>query len=244
MAPVDAISAAGAVLATGAAAGAAVAAWGGLSYTSQIFGPSLVAPPAPDQLALTFDDGPNPAQTPRLLEILSRHGARATFFLIGDYVVREPSLTREIAAAGHAIGNHTMHHAWLPRHTSAFIRHEIAGCNDAIEDVLGARVRLFRPPHGARRPAVMRIARELGLETVQWNLMVGDWKNRSEDDLLTRMERGMARNRHRGQGTNLVLHDGGQAVPAADRTATVTAVQMLLRRLPLTVQMVQPPRWT
>ncbi len=74
--------------------------------------------------------------------------------------------------------------------------------------------------------------------------MGGECKGRSEEDLLGRIERGMARNRSRGQGTNLVLHDGGQAAPAADRTATVTAVQMLLRRLPLTVQTVQPPRWT
>ena len=226
------------------AAAAGLTLYAGLSDESQLFGRVLVAPPQPDQFALTFDDGPNPSATPRLLELLARHNARATFFLIGDYVLQQPALAREIHAAGHAIGNHTMHHPWLARHSAAVIRQEIAECSRAIEDTLGVPVTLFRPPHGARRPAVLRIAREFGMQTVQWNLMIGDWKPRAAEDLLRRIERGITANRKRGRGTNLVLHDGGQHDPAADRRASVEAVRLLLGKLPPDTVFVTPPDWS
>lgn len=222
----------------------ALCAYAALWPASQIFGRTLLAPPLPGELALTFDDGPNPTATPRLLEILARRGVPATFFVIGDYVQREPALAREMLAAGHTIGNHTMHHPWLPRHTNATIRAEIAGCSTAIEQTLGVPAKLFRPPHGSRRPAVLRIARELGMQTVQWNLIVGDWNPRSSPDLLGRIERGIAANARRGRGTNLVLHDGGQFRPDADRSATVDAVEMLLETLPAATHFVTPPQWT
>jgi peptidoglycan/xylan/chitin deacetylase (PgdA/CDA1 family) len=231
-----------AALTLAAATGATL--YAGLSDESQLFGPSLVSPPGPHQLALTFDDGPNPAATPRLLEILARHNARATFFLIGEYILREPALTRELLAAGHTLGNHTMHHLWLPRYANSTIRAEIADCNRTLEDTLGQPVTLFRPPHGARRPAVMRIARSLGLQTVQWNLMVGDWKNRTADDLHCRIQNGISSNRRRGRGTSLVLHDGSQHDPRADRTATVDAVEKLLTQFPPETRLVTPPQWT
>jgi peptidoglycan/xylan/chitin deacetylase (PgdA/CDA1 family) len=226
------------------AASAAFSAYAGLSYESQLFGRSLVAPPRVNQLALTFDDGPNPAATPRLLEILTKHQVTATFFFIGDFVLREPRLSREVHAAGHAIGNHTMHHLWLPRHSSATIRAELSDCNRVLEDTLGAPVTLFRPPHGARRPAVFRIAAELGLQPVQWNMMVGDWKDRSADDLFLRLARGIAKNRQQKRGTNVVLHDGSQHGLGADRSATVQAVAALLGSVPYGTEFVTPMQWS
>jgi len=214
-----------------------------LSAQSQLFGRTVLAPPLPNQLALTFDDGPNPAATPQLLEVLARHKARATFFLIGDFVLREPTLTREIAAAGHVIGNHTMTHPWLPFVSAARIRTELASCNAALETTLGRRVLLFRPPHGAVRPAVLRTARELGLKTVQWNLIVGDWSAASADIILERTARGIARNRRRGRGTNVVLHDGGHTGLGQPRLNTVEAVDRLLGSLSDTI-LVTPPNWT
>jgi peptidoglycan/xylan/chitin deacetylase (PgdA/CDA1 family) len=225
------------------AAATAFCAYAGLSDESQLFGRSLVSPPEPDQFALTFDDGPNPNATPRLLEVLARHNARATFFLIGDYVRREPGLTRELLAAGHTVGNHTMHHLWLARHPEAVIREEMQTCNKVLEDTLGEPVRLFRPPHGARRPSVFRVAHELGLEVVQWNLMVGDWKPRTAEDLAGRIGRGMKFNRWRGRGTNLVLHDGSQHVPDADRGATIGAVERVLQSPAAGTRLVTPPGW-
>ncbi len=203
----------------------------GISYPeSQVFGRTLVAPPRANQVALTFDDGPNPEATPRLLDVLARHEVRATFFLIGDFARREPGLTRRIAVAGHVVGNHTMSHPWLPRLSALRIRQEIAGCNHVLEDVLGAPVRFFRPPHGARRPAVLQTAADLGLRTTMWNLIVEDWKPQPPEALLARLERGIAGNRRRARGTNVVLHDGGQSALGAPRLPTVRAVELLLER--------------
>ncbi len=222
---------------------AATLTYGMVAAGSQIFGPTLVAPPQPNQLALTFDDGPNPTATPRLLEILARHNVRATFFLIGQYVLREPALTREIAAAGHAIGNHTMTHPYLPWQSRAAILDELTGCNRALEDTLGRRVSLFRAPHGARRPAVFRATRALNLQTVQWNLIVQDWEPVPAAIIYTRIASGIARNAARGRGTNVVLHDGGQNSLGEPRLPTVEAVEMLLDQLPSDTVFVVPPRW-
>jgi peptidoglycan/xylan/chitin deacetylase (PgdA/CDA1 family) len=117
-------------------------------------------------------------------------------------------------------------------------------CNAAIEQTTGEPVTLFRAPHGAKRPAVLRIADELGMQTVQWNLMVGDWKNRSGENLLERIQHGLAVNQRRGRGTSIVLHDGSQFHPNADRAATVDAVARLLEALPEETRFVTPPQWT
>lgn len=222
---------------TGAAAHAA------LNAGSQLCGPVLVAPPGPDQITLTFDDGPNPSATPHLLEVLARHKVHATFFLIGRYVQREPALAREIAAAGHIIGNHTMTHPWLPLQPASRIREELFACNRILEDTLGAPITLFRPPFGARRPAVLRIARDLGLTTVLWNVIVSDWKPLRPQVLLSRLELGITRNRDKRHGTNIVLHDGGQHEPEAPRLPTVQAVDLLLSRLSPRSTFVTPPEW-
>ena len=216
-----------------------------ISYPgSQVFGPTLVAPPRPNQIALTFDDGPNPVATPRLLDVLARGNIRASFFLIGNFARREPRLTRRIAAEGHLIGNHTLNHRWLPRLSSVRIQEEIAGCNRILEDLLGTPVRFFRPPHGARRPAVLRAAAALGLKTTMWNLIVEDWKPQSAERLLARLERGIAGHRRRARGTNVVLHDGGQAALGEPRLPTVRAVELLLERRPDASSFVTPANWT
>jgi peptidoglycan-N-acetylglucosamine deacetylase len=219
---------------------AATVAYGTMYPESQLFGRTIVAPPKPNQLALTFDDGPNPAATPQLLEVLARHNVRATFFLIGDFVRLEPGLTREIAAAGHSIGNHTMSHPFLPKYSSARILSELAGCNAALEDTLGRKIELFRPPHGGRTPAVFRAAAALGLKTVQWNLIVGDWMDVSPATLVSRLEHGIGRHRRSGRGTNVVLHDGGQAGLGQPRIRTVEAVESLFQRVPADTEFVIP----
>jgi peptidoglycan/xylan/chitin deacetylase (PgdA/CDA1 family) len=238
-----------AIIASSVAAGLAMTA-AGLAYAtmspgSQVFGPTLVAPPDPRQLALTFDDGPNPAATPQLLEVLARHRVRAAFFLIGDFVLREPRLAREIAAAGHAIGNHTMTHPFLPRRSAARVLDEMTRCNQALEQTLGERIELFRPPHGGRSPAVFQAAAALGLKTVQWNLIVGDWSAGSAQTILERLQRGHRRNRRRGRGTNVVLHDGGQGGLGQPRMPTVQAVDRWLGVLAqcAEVEFVTPPGW-
>lgn len=214
--------------AAAAIAAAGTVAYAALSPGSQLFGSTLIAPPHADEIALTYDDGPNPSVTPALLEVLAKHHARAAFFLIGSFVRQCPQLVREIRSAGHIVGNHTMTHPWLAWQSDARIREELHGASAAIEDVLGEPVRYFRPPHGARRPYVLRVARERGMTPVQWNLICGDWNPLGIDVLYRRMERGVLRNRRRGFATNVVLHDGGQEGLGAPRMDTVRATERLL----------------
>lgn len=208
-------------------AGLAVGGWfyAALYPASQIFGRVVIAGDDPAELALTFDDGPNPAATPRLLELLGGNNVQATFFLIGDFVRREPSLTREIAAAGHVVGNHTMTHPWLSYQSAARIRAEIADANRAIEDVTGNQVSLFRPPHGARRPVVLRIAEELGLATVNWNIIAHDWRVQPGAAIVAKIRGGIRRNGARGRGSNILLHDGGMDQP---RNPTIEATRTVI----------------
>ncbi len=227
--PVEPLILAGST-ATAAAALGGVLTYAALSPGSQLFGTTLIAGDDPTEAALTYDDGPNPAATPELLDILDRHGARATFFFVGGFVREQPALVRRVHAAGHLIGNHTQTHPWLYRQTARVIREELMACNAALEDTLGAPVRYFRPPYGSRRPAVMRTARELGLTTVQWNCMGHDWEPIGVEGILERIGRGIARARRRGTGANILLHDGHHRVQNADRSNTLLVTDALLKR--------------
>src|SRR5271163_739127 len=163
------------------AAVTAVAAGGLLTYAalsagSQLFGRTVIANRNPNEIALTFDDGPNDPYTFHLLDILARHQVRATFFMIGRFVRQRPDIVRAVHAAGHLIGNHTMTHPWLVLELPSRVRQELADCNAALEDVLGEKIEYFRPPHGSRRPDVLRTAHELGLTPMMWNVMGYDWK--------------------------------------------------------------------
>lgn len=235
-------------LVAGSALGAtALLAAGGCAYaalypTSQIFGSVLIAGTDSDELALTFDDGPNPAATPRILELLARHGVHATFFLIGDFVRAQPALARRIAAAGHLIANHTMTHPKLAWQSAARIRQELRGTNELLEDTVSAPIRYFRPPHGARRPYVMQAAKELGLTTVMWNVTALDWEPIGTQAITKRIESGIARNMRKRRGSNVLLHDGGHLGLGADRQATVEATAQLLER-PSRYRLVTIDRW-
>jgi len=232
----------GAVACAGLVAGAAAyaAMWPG----SRIFGKALVAPARPGELALTFDDGPNATWTPRLLEILARHQVRATFFLLGSRAETEPELVRQIAAEGHLIGNHSWSHPNLSRSSSSRVREELQRTQETLEQRTGVAVRYLRPPYGARRPAVFRIARELGLMPVLWNAMTSDWSETSGERIAQQLTRAIERLQRRGRAANIVLHDGGHRDPNANREPSVTAAGMLIERYMATHRFVTVDAWS
>ena len=176
------------------------------------------------QLALTYDDGPNDPHTLRLLEVLARHNVHATFFLIGRYVRRRPDIVREVVKAGHVVGNHTFTHPLLIFKSEAEISKELTDCRGALQQAIGEHSNLFRPPFGGRRPAVLRIARELRLEPVMWNVTGYDWNTppaATIEHKVTSQVRG---------GDVILLHDGGHREMGADRSPTVVATDHLITR--------------
>lgn len=236
-----------AAIAGGVLAGAALAA-GGCAYAamwpgSQLFGPTLIAPRRPGEIALTFDDGPNPACTPRLLELLAKHDVKATFFLVGNFAQQEPVLARAVADTGHEIGNHTWTHPNLARTAASKVRHELRRTSEVLEQITGNRVRFFRPPFGARRPAVLRIARELGMEPVLWNAMTSDWKQPSGARIAAELSRKIDAAAAHGRAANVVLHDGGHTGLGADRNPSLEAVKVLLERYAGSRTFVTLDRW-
>ena len=201
-----------------------------LSPGSQLFGHTIVAGNDTNEAALTYDDGPNDVATDALLDVLALHNTRATFFMIGSFVRQRREIVRRVHAAGHLIGNHTQTHPWLSFQSSRVIREQLSACNQALEDAIGAPIRYFRPPHGARRPMVFRAAEELGLKLVQWNAMGYDWRPISAERILANVERGRQRAQRHRTGANILLHDGHQQGIGTDRAATVQATAELLQR--------------
>ncbi len=206
---------------------------GGYAYaanspTSQLFGRTVVAGPDIQEVALTFDDGPNDPYTQQLLDLLDRRQVHATFFLMGSYVRLRPGIARAIQQGGHLLGNHTVTHPSLLWQRPARVREELEGCQKAIEDATGEAVKWFRPPFGARRPDVLRTAVELGLTPVMWNVTGHDWDETDADVLTARVQRGIRRNQRRHRGSNILLHDGGHRQLGTDRSITLTATWLLL----------------
>jgi peptidoglycan/xylan/chitin deacetylase (PgdA/CDA1 family) len=228
--------------------GAAGLAAGGYAYAAQwpgsrIFGRPLIAPRRPGELALTFDDGPNPAWTPRLLEVLASHGVRATFFMVGSHAQMEPDLVRRVAAGGHLIGCHSWSHPNLAYTRAAKVREELSRAKQTLEEITGQPVKYFRPPFGARRPYVLHVARSLGMTPVLWNSMTSDWKERSTEKIVERQMRMIDRLERRGWAANIVLHDGNNLDPVADRGPSIAAADALLAHYKGTHRFVTLDAW-
>lgn len=152
--------------------------------------------------ALTFDDGPHPQGTPAVLEILSRQGVHATFFLVGEQVRRNPGLAREILAAGHQIGLHCDRHRNLLRLAPWQVREDIARAQDTIEAATGCSPKLYRPPYGVLNASALRIARVRGWRTLLWSDWGRDWEARATpESITTRVTAGAS------AGAVLLLHD-------------------------------------
>ena len=213
-------------LTAAAAAAATAAGYQTMSPTGQWYGRTFAGGQrGTKQIALTFDDGPNGPHTLKLLEVLAKHGVKATFFMIGSYVRQQPEIARAVAQGGHVIGNHTFSHPRLIFKTAEETRAELVECRSALQDAIGVHSNLFRPPFGGRRPATLRVARDLGLQTVMWNVSGEDWKAPTAEAIENEVARQI-----RG-GDVVLLHDGSHRGMGAERTRTVAATEGLIPRL-------------
>lgn len=216
-------------------AAAALLAGGGMYAgnwpTSQIFGATEIASSDPSEVFLTYDDGPHPEFTPALLDALAVQNVKATFFMMGEHVRRHPALARRVAEAGHTIGNHTQTHPSLIWCGANETRRELESCQREIFDATGVQARVFRPPFGARNPATLRVAREMGLTPVMWNVTAKDWKPLGVDGILELIDSKMRRNAARGVASTILLHDSSHLEGSGgSRVDTIKVTRRLLQR--------------
>lgn len=195
---------------------------------SQVLGRSLVRGPRGDnRVALTFDDGPTPPCTDRILDVLKQHGVTATFFVNGRWVDRFPDTLRRIQSERHSIGNHTYSHLFLYLKTRQRIAREIDLTQDAIERVTGVRPSIFRCPYGVRWFGLFGVLRRRGMTAVQWSDTGFDWVKKNTPADITRKAL-----KHLADGSVILLHDGcGALEPGqsrADHSPTVEALPAII----------------
>jgi peptidoglycan-N-acetylglucosamine deacetylase len=202
----------------------------GLWPRSTLQGPNVLElPPASlarREIALTFDDGPDPVVTPQVLEILARHGAKATFFCIGERAARHPDLCRAITAAGHDVENHGQRHP----HTASLMgmrgwHAEIDAGQRTLASITGRPPKFYRAVAGLRNPFLDPVLHRLGLRLATWTARGFDTRCRDPRKVVQRL---LARTR---PGAILLLHDGHTARTPQGVPVSVDALPDLLREL-------------
>ncbi len=171
-------------------------------------------------IALTFDDGPNPPYTSPILAILRQFGIEATFFCIGRQVAAHPELVRQEEADGHTIGNHTWSHPFLTALSTLQILAQLSITSNIVQKVTGVRPRFFRPPYEALNARVLAQVDRLGLTTVLWSDDPQDWSRPGATVIISRVLSGA------GNGAIILMHDGG-----GDRSQTVAALPTIIETL-------------
>jgi len=203
---------------------------------NQVFGKTIVAGPSDQKVvALTFDDGPNPPYTDRILDVLAKEHVHATFFLVGRAVAAYPDVVRRELHDGNALGNHSWEHEHLIALTRTEVRSSLQRTDDAIFKATGTRTTIMRPPFGARDWFVLAVAQKMGYTPVMWSVpLVRDWENPPADVIAQRV---LANVR---DGSIVVLHDGnrGQLCTAqrlgarvCDRSSDIDATRLIVESL-------------
>ena len=209
----------------GGSAAAVGLGWASMAPQSQLYGRTFLGTPGVGKrLALTYDDGPNDPHTMLLLEVLARHNVKATFFMVGKYLLQRPDIARGVALAGHEIGNHTFSHPNLIWCSTQQVKHELARTEKTLSDIVGPHTQLFRTPFGGRRPASLRVIRSLGLTPVMWSVSAKDWElptSQAIESYVWTQVRG---------GDVILMHDGSHRGFGWDRSQTVAATDSFISR--------------
>ena len=199
----------------------------GLWPRSTLLGANLTRLPAASiargEIALTFDDGPDPEVTPRILDILDAHRARASFFCIAEHATRHPELCREIARRGHAVENHSREHPMsFALRGMGGIRREIGAAQADLATLSGRPPRFFRPPAGLRSPLLDPVLHEAGLRLVSWTRRGFDTQDVDTDRVYARLAENLA------AGDILLMHDGHCARDARGQAVVLQVLPRLL----------------
>lgn len=204
---------------------------------SQLFGKTLVSGPKNERVvALTYDDGPNPPYTNRILDVLRSEGVHATFFVVGRAVQAYPQIVAREAAQGNAVGNHTWSHGHLVLYDPARVRETLERTDRAIYAATGRHTRIMRPPYGGRDWLVLDQVRKLGYTPVMWSVpLPNDWEYPPANVIASRVLRYVS------DGAIIDLHDGNRGIVCArrpkvsphvcDRAGDVEATRIIVREL-------------
>ncbi|MBU1107841.1 MAG: polysaccharide deacetylase family protein [Candidatus Riflebacteria bacterium] len=175
------------------------------------------------QIVLTFDDGPHPRTTPKVLEILRRRHVKAIFFVLGLQAAKYPALVKQIHDEGHLIGNHSYGHKNLAQLSDEKLREELTRTSRLIESITGQKPVYLRPPYGAMNRKVIKVAQQEGMNIMLWTVDPKDWLQKNEASILHNTERQLGMTSGKLHGGALLLHD---IYPS-----TVRALEPLLDRL-------------
>ncbi|WP_235440448.1 polysaccharide deacetylase family protein [Paenibacillus sp. DMB20] len=179
--------------------------------------------PRMKQIALTFDDVPDPRFTPQVLDILKKEGVKATFFAVGDRARKHPDLVARIKRDGHAIGNHSYNHALFSKLSLEQFRDQIERTNRIIKSITGIFPRLIRPPYGEINEEQLRWARKNNYKVVNWNVDSLDWKGLCKDEVKQNILSAA------GPGAIVLQHAGGGV--GSDLTGTIKALPEVISEL-------------
>lgn len=199
----------------------------GMWPRSSLLGPNWTCLPATaasrNEIAITIDDGPDPEVTPRALDILDEHGAKASFFCIGSRAARYPELCREIVARGHAVENHSQNHLhYFSLLGPRAIARELQAAQDTLSDITGQLPRFFRPTAGLRSPLLDPVLSRLDLRLASWTRRAFDTRDGDQDSVAAKLL-------HRlDKGDILLLHDGNAARSEAGEPVILKVLPILL----------------
>ena len=172
------------------------------------------------RIALSFDDGPHPSFTPKILNLLQKYGIKATFFMIGCNVENYPAVAKRVASEGHEIGNHTYSHPHMRQLSLSSLLEEVRKTEDILQKNGIKKPRLFRPPEGFRSEEQVQALEKEGYQTIIWSLDTRDWEGKAASDIISVVLHGV-----RG-GDVLLFHDY-----TSRSNTTITALEQLIPRL-------------